>query len=392
MNDRSQGILPPFAAVLLGCALILVGGCLIPGRSVGQAFAEAPLPHRTSLDIGLTGSASASSEASGSPASAAIDGNASTDWCSTQWTGSVTVDLGRVRSLDGLGVTLGNATTSALVDISSGTTAGSMQPVAQARISRCRPASRSTGPPRRDAACPLREGRGDRQRRDAAMHRRAAAVRPRRCPRRPRSRRRPLLRTPGGGRGSAIHRRGQARPRPCRSSTTTVSTTCACGCGSTRRRATATWPATWRWPAGSRPRGTGCISTSTTRTSGPIPRTRTSRPPGRARTSLSSRPPFSRYTQEVIRRFAAQGTPVDMVSIGNEIRNGMLWPVGQVDWTANTGWEQPHHAAQAGVAGARAANPAGHQLLVMLHFDQGGDNARAARSLTTWSRAACRST
>ena len=31
------------------------------------------------------------------------------------------------------------------------------------------------------------------------------------------------------------------------------------------------------------------------------------------------------YTQQVISAFAAQGTPVDMVSIGNEITNGMLW-------------------------------------------------------------------
>jgi hypothetical protein len=111
MNDRPQGLLSPFAAALLGCALILVGGWLIPSRSVAQGFAQAPSAHGTSLNMALTGSASASSEAPGSPASAAIDGDASTEWCSTQWTGTLTVDLGRVRSLDGLGVTLGNTTT-----------------------------------------------------------------------------------------------------------------------------------------------------------------------------------------------------------------------------------------------------------------------------------------
>src|SRR5262249_58694743 len=41
------------------------------------------------------------------------------------------------------------------------------------------------------------------------------------------------------------------------------------------------------------------------------------------------------YTHDAFAAFAAQGTPVDMVSIGNEIRNGMLWPVGQVDWSAD---------------------------------------------------------
>ena len=60
----------------------------------------------------------------------------------------------------------------------------------------------------------------------------------------------------------------------------------------------------------------------------------------------------------MISAFAAQGTPVDMVSIGNEIRNGILWPVGQVDWTADTGWDNLTTLLKAGVAGARAAQPA----------------------------------
>src|SRR5205823_1960133 len=84
------------------------------------------------------------------------------------------------------------------------------------------------------------------------------------------------------------------------------------------------------------------------------------------------------YTQQVIAAFAAQGTPVDMVSIGNEIRNGMLWPLGQIDWTANSGWSALGTLLKAGVAGARAGNPEGHRLQVMLHWDQGGDSA--------WSR------
>src|SRR5262249_37863836 len=45
------------------------------------------------------------------------------------------------------------------------------------------------------------------------------------------------------------------------------------------------------------------------------------------------------YTRDVLAAFAAQGTPVDLVSIGNEIRNGFLWPVGQVDWSTDTGWD-----------------------------------------------------
>jgi arabinogalactan endo-1,4-beta-galactosidase len=81
----------------------------------------------------------------------------------------------------------------------------------------------------------------------------------------------------------------------------------------------------------------------------------------------------------VIGAFARQGTPVDMVSIGNEIRNGILWPIGQVNWSADAGWDNLTTLLKAGVAGARTANPAGHKLLVMLHFDEGGNNADSRR-------------
>src|SRR5215470_4830126 len=80
------------------------------------------------------------------------------------------------------------------------------------------------------------------------------------------------------------------------------------------------------------------------------------------------------YTRQVIAAFAQQDTPVDLVSIGNEIRNGMLWPVGQVDPSAGTGWDNLATLLKAGVAGARAGNPPGHKLLIMMHYDQGGNN------------------
>ena len=89
------------------------------------------------------------------------------------------------------------------------------------------------------------------------------------------------------------------------------------------------------------------------------------------------------YTAQVIGAFAAQGTPVDMVSIGNEIRNGILWPAGEVDWSTDTGWDNLTTLLKAGVAGARAANPRGHKLLVMLHFDEGGNNADSERFLVS---------
>jgi arabinogalactan endo-1,4-beta-galactosidase len=102
------------------------------------------------------------------------------------------------------------------------------------------------------------------------------------------------------------------------------------------------------------------------------------------------------YTQQVTSAFAAQGTPVDMVSIGNEITNGMLWSpseetnwtsfgctgpgIGGLTWTSNTtatGWGNLAQLLKAGIAGAKAGNPSGHRLLVAIHTDLGGNNARA---------------
>jgi arabinogalactan endo-1,4-beta-galactosidase len=81
-------------------------------------------------------------------------------------------------------------------------------------------------------------------------------------------------------------------------------------------------------------------------------------------------------TGQVISAFAAQGTPVDMVSIGNEIRNGILWPIGEINCTAGSdcgGWANFTQLLKAGVAGAEAGNPPGHQLQIMMHYDLGAD-------------------
>ncbi len=81
------------------------------------------------------------------------------------------------------------------------------------------------------------------------------------------------------------------------------------------------------------------------------------------------------YTQQTLAAFAAQGTAVDMVSIGNEIRNGILWPAGEINAAGGGGWDALAALLKAGVAGARAGNPPGHRLDIMMHYDQGGNNA-----------------
>jgi arabinogalactan endo-1,4-beta-galactosidase len=79
------------------------------------------------------------------------------------------------------------------------------------------------------------------------------------------------------------------------------------------------------------------------------------------------------YTRDVLNDLSAQGTPADMLQLGNEIRNGMLWPTGQINWDTGAGWDALGTLLRAAAAGARDARGATPKLVV--HFDQGGDNA-----------------
>lgn len=81
------------------------------------------------------------------------------------------------------------------------------------------------------------------------------------------------------------------------------------------------------------------------------------------------------YTSRVVADFARQGTPVDIVQIGNEITAGILWPTGRVYRPDGEHWEPLAALLDAGITGARQGNPGNHSLSVMLHIDRGGDNA-----------------
>ena len=78
------------------------------------------------------------------------------------------------------------------------------------------------------------------------------------------------------------------------------------------------------------------------------------------------------YTRDLVREFAAQGTPVDIFQMGNEITNGILWPVGQLyPADGSQHWAEFATLLKAGIAGAKQA--AGrHPMRVMLHIDKGG--------------------
>ena len=79
------------------------------------------------------------------------------------------------------------------------------------------------------------------------------------------------------------------------------------------------------------------------------------------------------YTRDLVQAFAAQGTPVDIFQMGNEITSGILWPVGQLYLPDGTQqWEAFATLLKAGIAGARAGADRKHPMRVMLHIDKGG--------------------
>jgi arabinogalactan endo-1,4-beta-galactosidase len=72
------------------------------------------------------------------------------------------------------------------------------------------------------------------------------------------------------------------------------------------------------------------------------------------------------HTFEVCSSLAAQGTPPEMVQIGNEINNGMLWPDGKGDQ-----WDNLAALLKQGYQAVKDCSPA---TRVMLHLAEGGKN------------------
>jgi len=73
------------------------------------------------------------------------------------------------------------------------------------------------------------------------------------------------------------------------------------------------------------------------------------------------------HTFDVCKSLKEQGTPPDMVQVGNEITNGMLWPDGKNDKSFD-------NLAALLKEGYRAVKDCSFETLVMLHLDNGGNN------------------
>lgn len=73
------------------------------------------------------------------------------------------------------------------------------------------------------------------------------------------------------------------------------------------------------------------------------------------------------FTKDSMQRLAEAGVTPDMVQVGNELSNGLLWPEGK---TPN--YDNIARFVNAGIRGARAVDA---QISIMLHLDNGGNNA-----------------
>ena len=70
------------------------------------------------------------------------------------------------------------------------------------------------------------------------------------------------------------------------------------------------------------------------------------------------------FTRDTLRSLKGQGLAPDLVSVGNEITNGLLWPVGKVP-----AWDRIAQLVSSGIRAVRDTLP---EAKTLLHLDNGG--------------------
>jgi len=75
------------------------------------------------------------------------------------------------------------------------------------------------------------------------------------------------------------------------------------------------------------------------------------------------------YTMDAIRAFREAGVMPNMVQIGNEVRNGMMWPLGRVP----ENWDNFARLFKAGLDGIDAGRGQAPRPLIMLQYDNGAE-------------------
>jgi arabinogalactan endo-1,4-beta-galactosidase len=323
----------------------------------------------------LDGTAAATSAEPADPAANAIDGDAGTDWCTSSWTGTLTVDLGQVRPLSDLGITLDAASPSASATVELASTAGDWQQVPALKDVALDPGSPMYLPlPARSAARYAELTVYSDTGADVCVGEFRAYG--------------PDPAAAGMDLGADLSFTPQELAAGAQFSYngkpgTPVTIMRDAGANYVRMRL---------WvnpPAGYSDLATDLALAKQVHAAGmkiyldimysdfwadPTKQNIPAAWQGEDLSQLTST--VRSYTQQVISAFAAQGTPVGMVSIGNEIRNGILWPVGEINCASGVscgGWANLAQLLKAGAAGAEAGNPAGHKLLIMMHYDLGAD-------------------
>jgi arabinogalactan endo-1,4-beta-galactosidase len=320
----------------------------------------------------LSGTASATSVLPGYPASNAIDGDAGTDWCTWGWTGTLTVDLGQARALDDLGITLDASSPSASATIELASAQADWQAVPQLKDVALDPGS--------PMYLPLPKNTTARYAEITVYSDTGANV----CL--------GEFRAYGPDQAAAGLDLGadlSFTPQELAAGATFSYNGKAGTPVQIMREAGANYVRMRLWvdpPAGYSDLASDLALARQVQAAGmkiyldivysdfwadPTKQNIPAAWQGQDLAQLTST--VQSYTQNVIQTFARQGTPVDMVSIGNEIRNGVLWPIGEINCTDCGGWANFTQLLKAGVVGARAGNPRGHQLLIMMHYDQGAD-------------------
>jgi arabinogalactan endo-1,4-beta-galactosidase len=360
----------------LGIAALVLVTPLVTAAAASSPSNAAPAARPNvapTVNWALAGSATATATTaeSGYPASNAIDGDAGTDWCTSGWTGTLTVDLGQVRSLSDLGITLDSASPSASASIELATAAGDWrQPPALHDL------ALDPGSP---MYVPLPNGTSARYAELTVFSDTGADV----CVGEVRAYG-PDPSASGMDLGADLSFTPQelaagatftdeGRPG------TPVTIMRAAGANYVRMRLWVDPP-----PGYSDLASDLALARQASAAGMKVyldimysdfwaDPTKQNIPAAWAGEDLSQLTATVRsYTEQVISAFAEQGTPVGLVSIGNEIRNGILWPTGEINCTDCGGWANLAQLLKAGVAGAQAGNPAGHKLLIMMHYDQGG--------------------
>jgi arabinogalactan endo-1,4-beta-galactosidase len=78
------------------------------------------------------------------------------------------------------------------------------------------------------------------------------------------------------------------------------------------------------------------------------------------------------YTSETIKAFQQAGVLPEMVQIGNEVINGMLWPDGKLP----ENWDNFAELVRAGINGVYAGCEIPEKPKIMIHIDQGGNKEK----------------